>query len=196
MVSILYSLAAGTVSTITVDATLTQEADKSVEVTKFPIEDGSNINDHAIRKPDRYRLEGVFSSTPPVPADELEAGEADRHADVSRAVLEDILEAKKAVEIAAGSRTYERMVMTELRFPQDVETGEACKFSASFEQITTVATQTVEVPKALGGKTKGGRKPAENANAAAVKKTSVAKAALKLTKGEIDLPTFLKLIGG
>ncbi|SRR6266498_3269381 len=197
MVSILYSLSTGTVSALVIDATLSQEGSGTVEVTKFPIEDGSNVNDHAILRPVSYRLEGVISNTPPIPNDVMEAGEFDGHAETAREILESIRAAKKDVTIDAGSKVYDRMVMTELRFPRDVETGDALKFSACFEQITKVTSQVATVPKSLGGsKVKGGKKPTDKASQPAAKKASVAKAALDLSTGKIDMAEFLRRIGG
>jgi hypothetical protein len=170
--AIVYKTSSGNERRLELDAALSRESTKSVEVTRFPVENGSVISDHAIRSPDCYRLEGLISNTPAIARERLEvmieAGTVvTQRAQDARDRLEEISEQKLPVTIEAGGRQFPNMIMTSLVFPEDASTGDAVRFSASFEQVRTVATLTERVPQApdaAAGKVKGGRKPTEQAD--------------------------------
>lgn len=195
MVSIRYGAQPGTLS-LDIDATLSQVAERSVEVTKFPIEDGAQISDHAIRKPETYRMEGAISNTPPrAPRYDREVAEdtseaiktaqpswEPRRAESAREVLESLVGA--LVTIDTGAKVHEGMILQSVSFPRDPATGDAVSFSASFEKILRVSSEVAPVPKAAGGsKNKGGKHPTEKASGAVVKKKSAMKAAADWARG-------------
>lgn len=191
--SILYTASpGGRLETLTLDATLSRESAQSVDVTKHPIEDGSVVSDHAIRAPDLFRLTGVITSTPAVARARLEAeaeagsGPLAARASEGRARLEGILARRDTVTISAGGKSYENMVMTDLRFPEDAQTGDALNFAAGFEQIVAVSSETVSLPKtpAASSKVSGGHKPTTPATEPVKKRVSVARQILDAFTGK------------
>lgn len=59
----------GTLHVVPVDIVTGHEDDRTAEVTSFPVENGSNINDHIIQQPDMLTLEVCQTQTPfPSPA--------------------------------------------------------------------------------------------------------------------------------
>lgn len=189
--AILYTSSSGRAERLELDAALARESSKSVEVTKFPIEDGSVISDHAIRAPDSYRLEGLISNTPATKREvlevQIEAGTVvSSRAQDGRARLEEINDMKLPVTIEAAGRRFENMVMTRISFPEDPATGDVVRFSSSFDQIRTVTTRIEAVPKgsAAADKVRGGRKPTEQATPAVEKKASVLKQIVDAIRGK------------
>lgn len=181
-------------SALEVDATLTQVAAKSVEVTRFPVEDGSTISDHAIKRPDTYRLDGVISNTPAVAiagvdptnatGEEVEAAKfwSDTRAQSARDRIESFV--GQACTVDTGSKVFTNMVLEGVEFPRDGATGDAVVFSASFTKVTTAASETAPIPKAVGGtKKKGGKKPTEAASEPVKRKTSAAVGVFDWAKG-------------
>jgi hypothetical protein len=188
--SIFYVSETGRAETILLDAVLGREICRSVQVTKFPIEDGSVVSDHAIKAPDSFRLEGVVSDMP-VEGDAQRADDGSGDgmyagsADMARDRLERLHDRKAPVTIQTGGRTFENFVMCELR---ERESGDdprrgAYRFSASFEKVVTVSTATVALPK-TAMKTKGGKKPTEKASEPVKRKKSAAKAAADALRGK------------
>lgn len=175
MVSILYQTATGSLSTLTIDATLTREEVLAVKVTKYPVEDGSIISDHAISEPDTWRMEGLVSNAPAASA--AAASWTAGRAEAARNTLRAIDRAKLPVTIDAGTTVLQSMVMETLSFPEDSTTGDALRFSATFVKISTVETLTTAVLKTAKAKKAGGKKPTEKAPEAVTKKKSTIKAA-------------------
>jgi hypothetical protein len=173
--TITYTTSTGREERIELDAAISRSTELSVEVTKFPVETGAVISDHAILAPDRFQLSGMISNTPTI-ADTRQKDT--RRAQDARDRLKDIRQRRVAVTIEANGERHENLVMIALSFPEDGSTGDAVHFSASFERILMATTQVEALPKpptAPGrGKEKGGKKPTEKASAPVQKKTSTA----------------------
>jgi hypothetical protein len=94
-------------------------------------------------------------------------GQADDRAQVARDILEGIRTRGDVVALQLGSaaqaqesgarfsgrgairstaRLYEDLAIVELSFPRDRSTGDALRFSATFRQIETATSQTVDAP--------------------------------------------------
>ncbi len=59
------------INVLTIDATLEESHSSSVDITDFPIEDGSIISDHFILKPKELTIEGIITDTPINPLAQL-----------------------------------------------------------------------------------------------------------------------------
>ena len=131
------------------DASITEEPSLEAEVTEYPVESGAVITDHTQLKPVTLELEFVVSDTPiGKVASERAAGVVP--SSEARQKLEDLWRARKPVTVITGTRTYENMVLTSLRFPRDKDTGDALRGSASLQQLTIVEVRRTSV--ALAGK--------------------------------------------
>jgi hypothetical protein len=53
--------------------------------------------------------------------------------------------ARAALSVFGPWRSYDSMVMTRLEYTRDAKTGDAVRFSATFEQVRFVTSQTVKL---------------------------------------------------
>lgn len=54
----------GRVAAIFLDATLSEQFDAPIEITKHPVEKGNDVSDHIILRPESVAIEGVITNTP------------------------------------------------------------------------------------------------------------------------------------
>jgi hypothetical protein len=182
VVTIRYFAPDGSYRELALDAALSQSHALAVEVTKFPVEDGTVVSDHAILQPDSYRVEGIVTNTPVVTADEM-AGN-DRRAESARALLEIIVRTREPVTIDTGGKVLELMVLSALDFPRDAALGDATRFTLSATQIVTVQGETVAIPRSpKPALKKGGKQPTSIAPAPVQKRVSVLKLLANALRG-------------
>src|SRR5438132_10006682 len=173
------------IDTLELDAAIAEMHSGANEITDHPVEDGADITDHVRVKPDTVTIEGIISNTPVVASSArfeggLETSEQngvlvvsgvgadtldEARADSAYQQLLKIKEDRLPVVIITSLRQYERMVLERLNVPRDARTGSALRFSATFRQVRTVASERVKVtlPKArdkvLGGEKTGTQAP-------------------------------------
>jgi hypothetical protein len=171
------TLDAGGDNEITLDAALSEKRSRRVTLTKHPVEEGVKPSDHAELEPDTYSVEGIISGVPLSTQDQQDRGLADGQAldgsfvKSAMDTLDRILDARSAVTVTTELKRYDNMVMTSLEMPRDAEIGEAIHFTATFEQIRFVQTQTVRLqppktgaPQKVTGHDKQGKKAAAKAS--------------------------------
>lgn len=134
---------------IEIDCTLREEHATTVELTRHPIEEGADPSDHARRLPNKITLEGLFSNTP-IDANEARArGNTDAgasgYAQEQHKKLEGLADSHNAVTILTELKTYKNMVLTSLSIPRDSKTGDAVRFTATFEEIRFVKSEVVRL---------------------------------------------------
>lgn len=148
---------------VEVEATVSERVELSANVTKYPVEDGSPINDHVTLEPVTLDIDGVVSDFPLA----FLAGARQFFGGLGGASpgttaygkLVKIRNDRLPVTIVTGEGLpYGNMVMQSLSKPRDAGTGKTFRFSASFVQVTIVDTALV----ALGdGRTDAGAADAE-----------------------------------
>lgn len=160
-------------SSITLDATLSERLTARVTLTKFPIEKGMKPSDSATRQPDALSIEGVFTNLPLDDDTLADRGAGSGFVKQMVDVLLQTLDDREGLTVITEMRRYENMVMTGLSMPRTAEIGEAVQFSADFEQVRFVNTQTVQlapkqtsVPQKPTQKDKQGTKVAQPASEA------------------------------
>lgn len=158
---------------LTLDASVEEAHSVEVEITQFPIETGSNISDHRIRKPKKLRMRGVISNHPlvfPLTALTMRAGPYGGKRDVEAwDKLNALLESEQLLTIITTLKTYENMVLQSISAPRDAARGESLHFTAMLEQVQLVELQTGPAPVSTQpsgsqDKTKLGNKPTPEAN--------------------------------
>src|SRR5215469_8257121 len=167
------------IDTLELDAAIAEMHSASNEITDHPVEDGADITDHVRVKPDTVTIEGIISNTPVIAGSArfeggLETSEEngvlvvsgvgadsldEARADSAYQQLLKIKEDRLPVVIITELRQYDRMVLERLNVPRDARVGSALRFSATFREIRTVASQRVQItlPKARA-KVRGGKK--------------------------------------
>lgn len=158
------------IGSIVIDATIRENHELSAEVTEHPVESGSTISDHIFNAPIRVLLEGEVTDSP-VQLFNFSVGE--RRLEAYAQFLE-IRKAREPVTLVTGLSVYSDMVMTSLSMPQEVGTGKRLQFTAEFQQIEVVETETTTLPPASIAEEKrdiasstqdGGQQTAKEANA-------------------------------
>ena len=167
------------IDTLAVDAAITETAQFDAEVSEHPVENGAAIVDHVRPKPVVVRIDGVVSDTPTTSAQVSRASatlggqldgpqNAPGYADAALAFLLDLRTNPRLVTIDTKRRTYDDMVLTSLTVPEDVKTGDALRFTATFRQVRQVTVRRVALLTATPStkpKVKTGTKPTATASA-------------------------------
>lgn len=140
MVSFVYSDG----SRVTLDAALSERHAARVTLTKHPVEEGVSPSDHALIQPQAFSVEGVFTN---LPLDEQLQRERSSGEFVGQMVdlLFQTLFDREALTVETELRRYTNMMMTSLSMPRTADIGEAVQFSAEFEEVRFVQTQTVQL---------------------------------------------------
>lgn len=136
-----------------IDASLSEGHKYTAQLTKYPVESGSQIADNVSKDPIVVTIEGVVSDTPlgtalqkrqsaqATPDNTLEFLPSNE----ALAILEKVYDDEEPVTVETSLKRYENMVLTDLDIPVDGETGDALHFTATFEQVTIRANQRTTV---------------------------------------------------
>jgi hypothetical protein len=161
----------GQIGELVLDAVITEKHSYTNEVSQYPVEDGSDINDNIRKLPAEITINGMVSNTP---VDVLQANNAEviqkidggvevknlRRTEVLNRVelAQDILlrisgrqikgepQDPELVTVITGLRVYQNMAITNLEIPRDITVGEAIKFDASLREVRKVSSESVEIP--------------------------------------------------
>lgn len=146
-----------TIGDLIVDAAITEEHAYEADVTRYPVEDGSDISDNVRNQPVRLTIEGLISDTPlgraaivrDIEIEGVDGASASTDQSLPSSAALDVLlsirDQREPVSITTSLKLYDNMVLTSLNLPRDAETGGALKFTAMFEQITIVQNKRVRV---------------------------------------------------
>jgi hypothetical protein len=152
-----------------IDVSISEDHTFDAEVTDYPVESGSSFADHIRKKPITVTMDGLVPNNPfgNIALKRKSAGEQQAFsvlgqpsdlgkaaASEAYAVLLSVWNAGEPVTIRTSLGTFERMAMTSLSIPRDAQTGDALKFSASFQQIQIVTNERIRKRTATrtGGK--------------------------------------------
>jgi hypothetical protein len=144
--------------TITPDTcTATQQA-YTAEATTHPVEDGSSIADHVIRKP--AGLSFTTTWTPRPPDDSYQPPPGDDRPMGAFVFLTETLQMRTPIRIVTDSVTYDPVVLTSVTMPRAFEDGDGRTISVEAQEIQIVSGKTVKVrvSKANGFRGKAQRK--------------------------------------
>ena len=117
-----------------VDGYLTEEHERNVTKTSYPVESGASLTDHAVREPDKLKLEGWVS-------DLLPSSEAGQGAPVSeRSVVAwdeigRLMTAREPLTAVTSLGVSRDMLITKASAPVDRTTGRSLQFTLELEEI-------------------------------------------------------------
>lgn len=162
---------------VTIDAAVTVTHKKANEITKHPVEEGTDISDHIRHTPDSITVEGAVTNDPIVLLASLRAkspvdsGFLDANPDRAKQADEEFVRAMNdgdIMTVVTSLRTYENMVITEYTVTRDKGTGNILSFTIALEEIVIVNTEQVAAPTpknpANGSVTDEGKKKTEAAS--------------------------------
>jgi len=171
-ISVLFgSRKAGKIGELQLDAAIREIHSYRNDVSRFPVEEGSDITDNIRIEPDEISIVGFVTNSP---IDVLQANNAEviekvdgevevknlKRTEVINKVelAQDILlrisgrkiegenQDPQLVDIVTGLRVYRQMAMQTLRIPRDISVGQAMRFEATFIGVQKVTSESVVIP--------------------------------------------------
>jgi len=136
-----------------IDAAIKEEHKLDSKITRYPVEEGSNITDNIKPEPREISIEAVASDAP---SDAIvterknrgfaldATGDASVHEQTYK-FLEAIFNARERVTITSSLRTYENMLMDKLSIPRDSSNADSLEFSATFTEAIIVSNGRVKI---------------------------------------------------
>lgn len=131
---------------IEIDAFLRESATSTARVTRNPVENGADVNDHIIIEPMRFVMEGVVSDTASnlIDVATVSAEFIATRTTRSQAVWTDLLNlqaSRTPFTLIQGLKSYDNVVIESLSESQDKSTANALFFTANLVEIVIVDTE-------------------------------------------------------
>jgi len=139
---------------LTFDAILSEDHRSDYEVTQFPVEDGSIISDHFIRRPRTLTVEGavsdlILSDPTKLPASRsygaAESGTAIGRSSAAFRALEDLQSRGELFDVQTGLKLYRNMLMTSFSTTTTAESAYAMAFTATLQEVVTTSVSVIQV---------------------------------------------------
>lgn len=129
-----------------VDAIISEVFDKSAEPTSSPVEDGSEVNDHVVQKPDKLTIECVVTDTPVSLFGSLgifaSRGKTSPVLDCMT-FLDDLVEKRQLIDFVGSMQYYKGYIMTRWSPTKTAKLGSAISFTCQLQKIRIVASSVV-----------------------------------------------------
>jgi len=139
---------------VVVDAMVTENHSYTAQMTEYPIEDGSEISDHVVQKPDSLTINGVISNSP------IYIGPGflsfNRVMD-GYTSLWAMKTAGLPVDIVTGIKIYQKMIIESFVIDRNAQNGQALEFTMQCREAKIVKSQSgsigvkIAMPKVLAG---------------------------------------------
>lgn len=144
--AITYLIAGGTanadLSFFEMDATTSVQPSMDNEITKHPVELGSEITDHVVNKNKSFSVEGVVTNAPVfVSRKNIIEGQG-RRTEVAYKALEELRDKRTPFTLVTEFRSYPNCVIRSLVLPT-LQTHDALSVQMVVEQIRVVSTEFV-----------------------------------------------------
>lgn len=154
---------------LTLDALIEESEEKANTVTQFPVEDGSQISDHVIKRPDVLVIRGVVTNAPirshggpsdaqaraTIPVLDHVVGTTINYAELALAYLRELVSLKKTVDVVTRRGRFANMQVTKFSRTKTKETGDALVFTVEMIEVTRV--KLLFVAAGSSRRTKSGR---------------------------------------
>lgn len=138
-------------------ATVKEDHEDSLEITRHPVEEGAKITDHAYKMPARITMRCYFSDFGVDFAGSLFSISLSSIQDVYNALLK-LQESRIPFDVVTGKRSYTNMLLAHLSVETDVETEHILSVNATMEQIIIVPTEISSIAAIKAGSTASGKK--------------------------------------
>lgn len=131
------------IGSITLDATILESHEYSAEVTNHPIETGGFVTDHIYENPRIVSIEGHITDSPVVFFTDL--GGISKRSVEAHDQLVALYQSRNIVSVVTGLKIYSDMVIENLTFPKNQQTGRKLEFRAQFKEIKTAQSQIIGI---------------------------------------------------
>lgn len=143
-----------------IDMSVKEDHEFPSEVTKLPIESGSDVSDHNREKNDELNIEGIVSDSPIGDIESVRNldGASAKPSEEARAKFLLLRSTKKAVTVVTSSGVYESMALVNFKSSISKEAFGGLHFTLKFEKQRLVVVERVAVAR-LQPTGSGGNKP-------------------------------------
>jgi hypothetical protein len=143
------------VATIVLDVLVTEELDLSGRVSRFAVEDGTEISDHVTVEAETLRLGGMVALADAAAIESGRTAAGSRMVDVVEA-LRKLRKDRALVSCSTGQMLYQDYAFESLRATRSADGagGNWLSVEAELVKITKVQLQTAEVPEKAQGDAK------------------------------------------
>jgi hypothetical protein len=132
------------------DCFVSETHNRSADLTKFPIEDGSIISDHVVNNPIELTINGLKSA---IGMTLYDIKLPDSHITAFEKI-NILMDDKELVRVVTSLKVYENMHISSFSVPRNKETANTLDFTMTLVQAKIVNTLLTEVPNSqLGGDT-------------------------------------------
>lgn len=118
-----------TISSVLLDAVISEDHSYNSRVTNYPIESGLIISDHIISEPDTLQITGIVSDTP------LSIFAPFNNSVNAFDQLVEIQKRKERITVVTGIKVYTDMVITSLQIPRGIESGQSLTFVIDMQKV-------------------------------------------------------------
>ena len=138
-----------TIGSIEVDAFVTEIHTRTSELTKYPVEDGTDISDHIINMPVELSVEGRIS---PAAVNLLQVRRQSNRHITAFEEINLLIDNKELVTVVTGLKTYDDMHIKSFNVDRNSSNGSVLDFTMMLDQARKVETQLTTVPNSqIGG---------------------------------------------
>ncbi len=156
---------------IELDVVINEGANSTSRLTKNPVENGADINDHVIIEPMTFSMTGVVSNAS---RNIIEAAQSpfgqigiQTKAQIAWESLLELQISRTPFTLVQGLKSYENVLITSLAETQDKDTSNALYFTASLSEVILVGTgepptttfEDQDISDSMTPATSGGLKP-------------------------------------
>jgi len=128
-------------------AVMVEEHSAQTQITKFPVQNGFEISNHAIKKNRKVTIEGIFTNTLLKDTDQIKYSENDSKTMFE--VLESLVQASAICEVITNLGIYTPVVFTTFKTKQEAGMVDAMRFTISGEEIQVSEVTSKTAPKQL-----------------------------------------------
>lgn len=122
------------------DVVVSEGASASARLTKNPVENGADMNDHIIIDPMTYTVTGVATDTRSNILDSPSAAFGQRKSEAIWGELLQLMIDKTPFTLVQGLKSYDNVVLTSLSESQDKDTSNGLFFTAGLSEVILVGT--------------------------------------------------------
>lgn len=148
-VSAVNSLQTSAIQVLQLDACIRTVHTSHSEVTRHPVEYGSDLTDNARPTPQELLVEGFVSGTPtnqPGVSFPVNGNPAVQFAFYT---LRNLQETATVIDVVTRLNDYPNMMIENLEFPEDAELGDSLRFTCKLVAVRIISSQTVTPPAAV-----------------------------------------------
>jgi hypothetical protein len=159
IINITYQRTPKSIGGFEIDAFISENYSFANRVTEFPVEDGSNYNDHVVSESAEISVQGFISKAKyevwdgdiPETLDDLPVEDPKARIIQSYLELLRLKEERQPLTVILGLGTFPNMVISSFEIDRNVNTGADLPFNMNFKEVRIIKSETTTVNSSTGG---------------------------------------------